>query len=56
MIPSDIITMTSLQDIMLCVKDTEKEDELKAMVTAWETEQPGRTKKVRTMGPVNADT
>jgi len=31
---------------MLCVKDTEKEDELKAMVTAWETEQPGRTKKV----------
>jgi len=28
------------------VKDTEKEDELKAMVTAWEAEQPGRTKKV----------
>ena len=40
---SDIIAP---QDTMLCVKDTEKEDELKAMVTAWETEQPGRTKKV----------
>jgi len=28
------------------VKDTEKEDELKAMVNAWETDQPGRSKKV----------
>ena len=27
-------------------KDTEKEDELKSMQTAWETQQPGRLKKV----------
>ena len=27
-------------------KDTEKEDELKSMQTAWETHQPGRIKKV----------
>ena len=28
------------------MKDTEKEDELKAMMDAWETKQPGRAKKV----------
>ena len=28
-------------------KDTERVDELKSMVQAWEAEQPGRTKKVR---------
>ena len=44
MIPISIIIL--LKDSVLCVKDTEKEDELKAMVTAWEAEQPGRTKKV----------
>ena len=28
-------------------KDTEKEDELKSMQAAWETQQPGRLEKVR---------
>ena len=27
-------------------KDTEKEDELKSMQAAWETQQPGRLEKV----------
>ena len=31
---------------MSCIKDTEKEDELKGMMDAWETQQPGRSKKV----------
>ena len=28
-------------------RDTEREDELKSMQTAWETQEPGRLKKVR---------
>lgn len=31
-------------------KDSERMDELKGMVQAWEAEQPGRTKKVRMCG------
>ena len=30
------------------VRDTSREDELKRMTQAWETEQPGRLQKVRT--------
>ena len=29
------------------VRDTSREDELKRMTQAWETEQPGRLQKVR---------
>ena len=43
-------------DVCVCVlqdkehfeicKDTDKEDELRSMQAAWETQQPGRVKKV----------
>ncbi len=33
------------KDNLMVAKDTEKADALRAMVQAWETEEPGRSKK-----------
>ncbi|KAL5457345.1 hypothetical protein EMCRGX_G034594 [Ephydatia muelleri] len=40
-----IVTTTSDKEHLEVSKDTERVDELKSMVQAWEAEQPGRTKK-----------
>ena len=38
------------------VRDTSKEDELKRMTQAWETEQPGRLQKVRSPSNIRIPT
>eukprot|EP00731_Ephydatia_muelleri_P031980 Em0023g487a len=40
-----IVTTTSDKEHLEVSKDTERVDELKSMIQAWEAEQPGRTKK-----------
>lgn len=40
-----IVTATSDKDHIEVSKDTERADELRSMMQAWETEQPGRAKK-----------
>lgn len=41
------VTLLQDKDHVSVVKDTEKADALKSMVQAWETEQPGRSKKAQ---------
>ncbi len=43
----DYICLFPQEDCLEVKKDTERADQLKSMVQAWETEQPGRCKKAQ---------